>query len=104
MKKLILTAALCVTALTPAYAREYRCVEPNYSSGWIPDGTLSQMDRNNDGIITMNEHEAYNGRLFRKADRNNDRVLSRKEVTAFNDGVQERNSFRFDRDGYGYNR
>jgi hypothetical protein len=104
MKKLILTAALFVSALTPAYAREYRCADPNYNSGWITDGTLSQMDRNNDGIITMNEHEAYNARLFRKADRNGDHVLSRREITAFNDGVQEGFFDRFNRDGYGYNR
>jgi hypothetical protein len=77
MKKIIpLMTVLCMAA-TPVLAMSDKDMDMK------SDRYFNKMDTNNDGMVSMQEHDDYAKRMFTEADANRDNKLSRDELHAY---------------------
>ncbi|GEM_PF-2661256 len=84
MKKAILAAMFCAIAAAPSYAKEY-VSEPEEMASRL----IEKMDRNGDGLVSMEEHENFSAAMFSNVDANGDRLLSQDELAAYKMVKQE---------------
>lgn len=94
MKKVLLATLLCTAIALPALANEPAKAEKMASR------LIEKMDRNNDGNISMDEHEAFSAQMFFDVDFNKDRMLSESEITAYK--MEEKDEWHTPRNGANY--
>ena len=86
MKKILLTTFVFGMISAPALAGHHEDMGhdgkmcKNHAAK-MAEKMISKMDKNSDGMISIEEHEAYHGSKFFNTDKNNDRMLSLEEIT-----------------------
>lgn len=85
MKKILLTTMLFSVLSLPAMAGNYKHGSDDGKmckkhAAHKAEKMIGKMDKDGDGTISIDEHEAYHGRKFHKTDANGDRVLTREEI------------------------
>ena len=107
MKKALFTALMFSFIALPAAAGDYRhgdmMDKQEYSKRYMYT-MMEMMDRNNDGIITMDEHEAHNAHKFVTIDRNKDRRLTQQEIMDYKQSRMKDRSMRYKSGMRGYQR
>ncbi len=97
MKKAALAVLMCGLMALPAYAMEkgdHGKMKGDRSASSFADHILQKMDKNSDGVISMDEHEAFNANMFFTVDKDKDRELSREEIIAYKEEKRaERNGY-----------
>lgn len=85
MKKILLTTVLFSILSLPAMAGHHghsgdegKMCEKHAAQK--AEKMIGKMDKDGDGAISIDEHEAYHGRKFYKTDANDDRMLTKEEI------------------------
>ena len=79
MKKLLAITAVAICLSAPAYAND----KNNSSKAeWKADYYMKQIDTNNDGSISKEEHTAFGEKMFTDADTDKNGMISKEELKA----------------------
>lgn len=74
---LMLALGVCVAAAPAAFA--------GHDKGEMARAWFAKMDENNDGVVSIREHEKFSEKMFRKTDSNGDNAITMEEFKAFKD-------------------
>ena len=74
---LTMALGLCVAA-APAMANHHEGDKEDMARAWF-----SKMDENNDGVVSIREHEKFSEKMFRKTDSNGDNAITYEEFKTF---------------------